>query len=152
MQDSAAVMSLILTILRECIERAHSFHRTLPYAGIAQALHPLLQMSRKPTLRIQALCISTFLCKHRSLQECLETSVDLTSEDVNAFLSSVGSQFTVTETVLLIEHMVLSTNNCKTLLESGILDFLKGSLEKGSDLECRDRITTLIEKLMKPSQ
>lgn len=151
MQDSTALMCLILTILQELIERVQSFQQAQPSAEIAETLYPLLK-KENPMLRIQVLCTATFLCKHGSLEECFEKNTDLTNEDVKALLSSVGCQFTVAKTLRLIEHMLFSTNNCSTLLKNGTLEFLKKTLEEESDSDCKHRIGSLIERLVEKSR
>lgn len=148
-QGSSAVVLLVLSILKEFVEKTQSvFQKTVTnsYEDIAEQLCPLLKTRNNPLLRIQVLNTATFLCDSKSLQEYFGSNANLTTEDVNILLSPTESHLTITETVRLIEHTAFSSDNCKRLSEGGSLEFLEKSLEKKSDPACKHLISSLVEK------
>lgn len=154
MQTSTAMMLLILSILRDFLERTQFFNKAQSYSceEIIQTLHLLLKTTENPTLRIQVLYTATFLHNNKSLQEFFRNNVCLTSADVNALLSPAECHFTIAKTIRLIEHTVFSTHNCRILVNGSTLEFLKKALENETDPDCEHRIAFLIKKLTEQSQ
>ena len=138
--------------MQQVIKRVHPFNDAHLYSEIYQTLCPLLRIKQCPMLRVQVLFTVTFLCEHRDLEEYFGTSADLTAEDVSVLLTSEGHHFTVDEILTLIEHMSFSSDNCRRLLEGGVVDYFKKLLESAIDVETQYRIVSLSEKLTTQSQ